>query len=420
MPIKSQQRPCVKMSKRRGEPTTTMARKGVKKKKILPSNPNALLVKWLKEWQAEANEKGSKVQYTYSKAINSLKKYPLPLRSGNECLILENFGKKVCEMIDEKIAQHSAETGMEISEMFDAESGTSRPENVTKTTQNPSTDEKLELCSRLAVHTISSSDENDTEEDEGGEEGGGGGKDAPPSVVPQIDSLTSIKSISGSKTKAYVPKYRSGAYAVLLTLFRSQKECMTKEELIREAQPLSETSFKSVGDSYYTAWSSVRNLIKKELVVKQNSPARYSLTDSGQSLASKLSQSAQDTESIVPFLSGDEPSSTTSIPPATCETFTVLNSVSNARKFSPIKENSSNLDKFLGQNSKREEVVLVDDVVCIDDDGDNENKVCQTDLCEEDGPNLVVTKATINPELVLQPYTFDIMLLVDNREFYGG
>uniref|UniRef100_A0A0L8I9R1 Crossover junction endonuclease MUS81 n=2 Tax=Octopus bimaculoides TaxID=37653 RepID=A0A0L8I9R1_OCTBM len=330
------------MSKRRGEPTTTMARKGVKKKKILPSNPNALLVKWLKEWQAEANEKGSKVQYTYSKAINSLKKYPLPLRSGNECLILENFGKKVCEMIDEKIAQHSAETGMEISEMFDAESGTSRPENVTKTTQNPSTDEKLELCSRLAVHTISSSDENDTEEDEGGEEGGGGGKDAPPSVVPQIDSLTSIKSISGSKTKAYVPKYRSGAYAVLLTLFRSQKECMTKEELIREAQPLSETSFKSVGDSYYTAWSSVRNLIKKELVVKQNSPAR------------------------------------------------------------------------------REEVVLVDDVVCIDDDGDNENKVCQTDLCEEDGPNLVVTKATINPELVLQPYTFDIMLLVDNREFYGG
>ncbi|XP_036356840.1 crossover junction endonuclease MUS81-like isoform X2 [Octopus sinensis] len=345
---------CVKMNKRGGELTTktTMARKGVKKKKILPSNPNGLIVKWLKEWQMEASEKGSKVQYTYSKAINSLKKYPLPLRSGNECRILENFGKKICEMIDEKIAQHSAETGMEISEMFDAESKTSRSENVTKTTQNPSPNKKL--CSRLAVHTISSSDENDTEEDEGGEEGGGGsrGKDAPPSVVHQTDNLTPTKSPSGSKTKAYVPKHRSGAYAVLVTLFRSQKEHMTKEELIREAQPLSETSFKSVGDSYYSAWSSVRTLIKKELVVKQSSPAKYSLTDSGQSLASKLSQSAQDPESIVPFPSGDEPSSTTSIPPAACETFTVLNSVSNARKFSPIKENSSNLDKFLRQNSK--------------------------------------------------------------------
>ncbi|CAI9719220.1 crossover junction endonuclease MUS81 isoform X1 [Octopus vulgaris] len=404
------------MNKRGGELTTktTMARKGVKKKKILPSNPNGLIVKWLKEWQMEASEKGSKVQYTYSKAINSLKKYPLPLRSGNECRILENFGKKICEMIDEKIAQHSAETGMEISEMFDAESKTSRSENVTKTTQNPSPNKKL--CSRLTVHTISSSDENDTEEDEGGEEGGGGsrGKDAPPSVVHQTDNLTPTKSPSGSKTKAYVPKHRSGAYAVLVTLFRSQKEHMTKEELIREAQPLSETSFKSVGDSYYSAWSSVRTLIKKELVVKQSSPAKYSLTDSGQSLASILSQSAQDPESIVPFLSGDEPSSTTSIPPAACETFTVLNSVSNARKFSPIKENSSNLDKFLRQNSNVGEVVHVDDVVCIDDDDDDD--VCQTDRCEEDGPNLVVTKATINPELVLQPYTFDIILLVDNQK----
>ncbi|GFW68744.1 crossover junction endonuclease MUS81 [Trichonephila clavipes] len=54
--------------------------------------PNPLFVKWLTEWKQDAAEKGLKVQYTYGKALASLKKYPLPLSSGKEAKILEYFG----------------------------------------------------------------------------------------------------------------------------------------------------------------------------------------------------------------------------------------------------------------------------------------------------------------------------------------
>ncbi|XP_046985109.1 crossover junction endonuclease MUS81 isoform X1 [Schistocerca americana] len=73
------------------------------KKKI--KHPNPLFEKWLKEWQDEARERGSDIQYCYAKALRSLKKYPLPLRSGKECRILQNFGTKICDMLDRKLEE---------------------------------------------------------------------------------------------------------------------------------------------------------------------------------------------------------------------------------------------------------------------------------------------------------------------------
>ncbi|XP_015904449.2 crossover junction endonuclease MUS81 isoform X1 [Parasteatoda tepidariorum] len=67
--------------------------------------PNPLFVKWLTEWKQEASEKGLKLQYTYAKALSSLKKYPLPLSSGKEAKILEYFGDKICSMLDAKLIE---------------------------------------------------------------------------------------------------------------------------------------------------------------------------------------------------------------------------------------------------------------------------------------------------------------------------
>lgn len=48
-------------------------------------------------------------------------------------------------------------------------------------------------------------------------------------------------------------------------------------------------------NSHYTAWSSMSSLIKKELVVKENKlPARYSLTEEGRKVASRLLASGED------------------------------------------------------------------------------------------------------------------------------
>ncbi|GAB1606529.1 hypothetical protein Ahia01_000935500 [Argonauta hians] len=338
------------------EVSTTKTKKRIKKKKILPSQPNVLLIKWLQEWKKEAEDKVSKVQYTYNKALKSLKKYPLPLRSGKECLILENFGKKICDMIDEKISQHSAETGLEVWEMFAESSSPPKTSKRAAKTTNNVPRKKPEKCPRLVVHTISSSDESDDETAMGTE--GAGSEEVtvlpalppPPSspphppIVQNVQSLTSIKPKSGSfKPKEYVPKYRSGAYAVLLTLLQSHKEDMTKEELICEAQPLSETSFKSVAGTYYTAWSSVRTLIQKEFVAKHSNPAKYSLTTSGQSLALKLSQSAPSSCTVTTqYIEPTAPAPTLPSHSKTCQTFNEPFSNSNGSK----PENNIALNDF--------------------------------------------------------------------------
>ena len=73
--------------------------------------PNPLFVQWLEEWRDEAREGGSKSQYTYTKALNSLKKYPLPLYGGKEAKILDHIGEKLAKMLDKKLTQHQAFEG---------------------------------------------------------------------------------------------------------------------------------------------------------------------------------------------------------------------------------------------------------------------------------------------------------------------
>ncbi|XP_050534975.1 crossover junction endonuclease MUS81 isoform X2 [Daktulosphaira vitifoliae] len=68
--------------------------------------PNPLFEKWISEWLVEATEKNLEVRHGYRKALNSLKKYPLPLKSGKECMILQFFGKKLCDKLDRRLEHH--------------------------------------------------------------------------------------------------------------------------------------------------------------------------------------------------------------------------------------------------------------------------------------------------------------------------
>jgi hypothetical protein len=92
--------------------TTTLRRKR------RPANecPNPLFVKWVEEWRDEAREEGSKVQYAYTKALNSLKKYPLPLVSGQEAKILDHIGEKLAKKLDKKLMQYRSSEGMHTSD----------------------------------------------------------------------------------------------------------------------------------------------------------------------------------------------------------------------------------------------------------------------------------------------------------------
>lgn len=70
---------------------------------IKAKNPNPLFKSWLKEWMEDAEKKKKRISKTYKKALETLEKYPLTLFTGRDCAILECFGPKMCQMLDDKL-----------------------------------------------------------------------------------------------------------------------------------------------------------------------------------------------------------------------------------------------------------------------------------------------------------------------------
>ncbi|XP_017754779.1 PREDICTED: crossover junction endonuclease MUS81 [Eufriesea mexicana] len=81
----------------------------MKRIKLKPEKPNPLFEFWLEEWKKEAASRNSDLQHHFSKALVSLKKYPLPLKSGKDCIILQHFGTKLCSMLDKKLEKYKAQ-----------------------------------------------------------------------------------------------------------------------------------------------------------------------------------------------------------------------------------------------------------------------------------------------------------------------
>ncbi|XP_015279405.1 PREDICTED: crossover junction endonuclease MUS81 [Gekko japonicus] len=227
--------------------------------------PNPLFRRWLEEWRDQAAERGRfRLQRAYERALSSLHKYPLPLRSGREARILQYFGEHICRQLDEQLEKH-------------------------RFTQED-----------LAAPTASWSGQEDG--DPPGSKGAPG-SDIPvllpvPSSTkpdqPQEQHLKKTKPASHRRARRYFPAQRSGAYAVLVALYQDSirphtRGYLTKPELQRAAQPLCDKSFFPAGPgSKATAWSAVSTLICKELVLKTNIPARYSLTETGLVLGKEL------------------------------------------------------------------------------------------------------------------------------------
>lgn len=81
------------------------------RKRPLPICPNPLFVSWLTEWRDEAASRGRRTQFVFQKALRSLRRYPLPLRSGKEARILRHFGDGLCRMLDQRLQQHLSSGG---------------------------------------------------------------------------------------------------------------------------------------------------------------------------------------------------------------------------------------------------------------------------------------------------------------------
>ncbi|XP_010955458.2 crossover junction endonuclease MUS81 isoform X5 [Camelus bactrianus] len=210
------------------------------RKRPLPVCPNPLFVRWLTEWRDEAASRGRRTQFVFQKALRSLRRYPLPLRSGKEAKILQHFGDGLCRMLDQRLQQHQASGG----DHAPGSSGANSP-----------APERL------------------------------------PAEV-QDSSMPVPAQLKAGGSGSYWPARHSGARAVLLLLYREQLNpsgpgFLTKEELLQRCAQKA----PRVAPGSARPWPALRSLLHRNLVLRTHRPARYSLTPGGLDLAQKLAES---------------------------------------------------------------------------------------------------------------------------------
>ncbi|KXJ95834.1 hypothetical protein Micbo1qcDRAFT_217543 [Microdochium bolleyi] len=203
---------------------------------------NPLLLGWVQEWVDQARERNSKGLLTYKNAHAALKACPITFGHPSELQQLKGFGPKLCDRLTEKLKQHCEENGLPMPKR---------------------------------KHAGKAGQTHDDDDDE----------DGPPRPAKKP-----------RKAKPYVPSLRSGPYALILGLSTIDEEApvgLSKDQLIQEAHSHCDSSFTAPKDanSYYTAWSSMKTLLDKDLVSEKGRPTRrYMLTDEGWEVARRIKQ----------------------------------------------------------------------------------------------------------------------------------
>ncbi|KAF8252972.1 hypothetical protein K440DRAFT_652377 [Wilcoxina mikolae CBS 423.85] len=199
-----------------------------------PGNP--LLVEFLKEWYETAKERDTKAASTYKRALESMTACPIPFTHPSECSQLKGIGPKIVERLTKSLESYNLANGL-------------------PPPQKPRGAKKRNTANALSDHLSAA---------------------AAASPAPKRRKTTE---------RAYVPKLRSGAYAVLIALLEIDMTLgnVTKQELMELAQPYCDASFEApvATNKSYTAWSSVKGLVEKGLVWARGNPKRYCLTEDG-------------------------------------------------------------------------------------------------------------------------------------------
>lgn len=211
----------------------------------LPSDLKHLFVEWLQEAAINATKKGTKAALLYNKALDRVRNYPLAIDNPKTLKLIQFVGDKTVVYLSDKLKTYCEQNGFGLPAAFGG-SGAENSGNKRK---------------------------NDLDETDNSNE----------------------KPKRQRKPKQYIPRKRSGGYAILLALYLGDKERkgLRKEEIILYATPYSDKSFNSnpSANEFYSAWSSIKILQTHFLVdCSGRSPRMYFLSDEGFELAKRLKE----------------------------------------------------------------------------------------------------------------------------------
>ncbi|KAJ3056111.1 Crossover junction endonuclease mus81, partial [Rhizophlyctis rosea] len=238
---------------------------------------NPLFRDWLWEWWDEAKSSAAlggntRSQWIYKKAYDGMSKYPLPLESGLDAKVVEGIGDKLAKLLDEKLKRYqSGELAVGASDDI-ARAVPSRP----------APKRRAPAKQRASA---------DTSDDSCGEADG---------IENAIDLTSDDRpppSTKRRKTKAYMPRYRSASYALLMALYDEGRcqvgDYCSKQELITRAHPYSDASMDTpaAGQTFgYTGWSCMKKLLERQLIHRFGTPHQFGLTEEGLEVAQTLAQ----------------------------------------------------------------------------------------------------------------------------------
>lgn len=219
---------------------------------------NAQFLEWVKEWWDQARDRNSKGASTYKKAYDSLKACPITYEHPAQLTALVGFGPVMCGRLTKKLE---------------------------------------DLCTREGrpMPQKNKRKRKDDDNDEG-EDGAG--------------SPSPVKKSKPRKKAEYIPKFETGPYGIVLalaTLDEDEGNGLTKAEVIEIAQPYCTASYTTPMNqgSFFTAWSTMKTLIDKELVFARGRPStRYSLSDDGWDLAKRILASVDPSKGIHQLFKG--------------------------------------------------------------------------------------------------------------------
>ncbi|KAI8055135.1 hypothetical protein BDF22DRAFT_741730 [Syncephalis plumigaleata] len=201
-----------------------------RKRESLPLCGNPLYLNWVQQWEEEAKQRSDRnMRFIYKKAADSLMRYPIPFDHPREASILNGIGPKIVTQLEKRWAQHCTDHGI-----FNP---ASPPRHVNSESTSTSS------------------------------------KDDAPTLKTKKQRTTG---------RSYVPRHRS---------VKTRDQTATRATLKQAAALYTDTSFDiPAPGTRYTAWSSMKLLLSKELVIASGRPLIYNLTDAGNVLAEQLSR----------------------------------------------------------------------------------------------------------------------------------
>ncbi|KAK6356718.1 Crossover junction endonuclease mus81 [Orbilia javanica] len=272
-----------------------------KSKPQLPCG-NPVLLQFLLQWAEDA--RGTDRERTYRRAADSMRACPRAFDHPSESKNLIGIGDKIAERLTKSFIDYKEDRGETPPPLIPY----LKPQRTSNKRRSEELDDIIEggSTSNLGGAAVVAGEDMDSLFDSGEPVLGRWDRARPPrrkkkpaaSQTAPVnlddaddgdkaeDAQPAKKARRPRNTKQYIPRVRSGGYAILMALSELEYgQSIGKDELCRRAQPYCDSSFTLAGNPgdlhKYTAWSSMKTIKEHNYVSQRGRPALFCLTPAG-------------------------------------------------------------------------------------------------------------------------------------------